>query len=454
VIPLLAIVLGLRANIALAWLAALVGIALLANPRACYFFFLASVSFYYLPIQMGLFAVNPSDVLLLILALGVLLEFLLRVRTEIWRTPFDILFLGLIAVTYVSMLFAHNLSLCITPAVRILTLFVAFRLTYKLAIEIGVRPILKFYIYQVLVLSLINCWLFLIDGGDRRIFGPAWITFETFSMTALPMAACFMLFASSWSERIRYGIICLVIGIAIFATQSRAPIVAVVLALPVLVIVASGKISSHRRSLSAGRVLILVVPAVCVMALFFAFKETFFAGAFDRIESLLNSIVKAEGTVALRLVLWEGAIKAFLSDPLVGIGIGNYRVIDEVIPEIKAEPVWYYIRGMSPHNVVLQYLAETGIFGALIIIGLAARGLKTSFRAWTPTMSRRDNQVSAAVFVGMFVFFVTIFYMRAWTWGLDSYIMAMLFGLTAAWSSRSEDNAPRRQAPLNQAISE
>jgi hypothetical protein len=33
----------------------------------------------------------------------------------------------------------------------------------------------------------------------------------------------------------------------------------------------------------------------------------------------------------------------------------------------------------------------------------------------------------------MIVFALSIFFMRAWTWAQEGYVMAMLFGMAAAW---------------------
>ncbi|MCP4669494.1 MAG: hypothetical protein GY849_24435 [Deltaproteobacteria bacterium] len=92
----------------------------------------------------------------------------------------------------------------------------------------------------------------------------------------------------------------------------------------------------------------------------------------------------------------------------------------------------FYVKGMSAHNVILHYLAETGLVGALALVVLVWGGLKTSYRNYRERLSRKDTQVTAALFIAMVVFCITILYMRAWTWGQGGYIMALLFGLVAA----------------------
>jgi hypothetical protein len=60
-------------------------------------------------------------------------------------------------------------------------------------------------------------------------------------------------------------------------------------------------------------------------------------------------------------------------------------------------------------------------------------GLKTAYRIFKRKLSLSNTQVSAAVFINMVVFSVTILFMP-WTWGQGGYILALVFGMTAAWN--------------------
>jgi O-antigen ligase len=200
---------------------------------------------------------------------------------------------------------------------------------------------------------------------------------------------------------------------------------------------------------------VIVVVAIAGIALL-SFQESIFLGWLDRIERLGKSIIAPQGTIALRVVLWTAAIKGFMTNPITGIGIGNFKIIDQIIPEVKLVPVWYYIGGLSAHNVVLHYLAETGIVGAISLIALAWTGLKTSFRRFREKQLDPDSQISAALFIAMFIFAFTILYVRAWTWGLDSYVLSMIFGLNAAWQwqrhARPDNKNVSRQLSNNEPV--
>jgi len=66
-------------------------------------------------------------------------------------------------------------------------------------------------------------------------------------------------------------------------------------------------------------------------------------------------------TVWLRISLWKTALIAFWSDPLTGIGPGNYRNVDAIFPFLKFDAARLYVLGLLLAQYLFSYLAETGI---------------------------------------------------------------------------------------------
>lgn len=433
VLPVIALVLIGRPMLALLLLPAPLAVYLCAAPRAAFYLFLITIGFY-LPFMIGTFALWPFDLAMALLCFAIMIDFLLQQRTEIRRTAYDWPFFFLIAATWLSALFAFNHAKAVVPSVRILAIYMAFRAVFSMSAEIGVRRVVQFYLWQVFALSLINLVLFVLAGGRERVFGPAWLAFENFSMTAAPMALAFFIWSRTTRERLRYAIMATIIVLAVAASGSRGTILAIGLAVPILVLAARGK-ASREESVAAKRSAGRIVAIVAVSAILIVVLGTvLFGGFLERVGELGASVSKPQGTVALRLVLWKAALEGFLTSPIVGIGIGNYTSIDQVVPTIKAEPVWYYIRGMSAHNVVLHYLAETGLVGATALLTLAGAGFVQARRQFRVRRNREDSQVSAALYIMMVVFCLSIFFMRAWTWSQEGYVLAIIFGLSAAWS--------------------
>jgi len=364
---------------------------------------------------------------------GAALEFLLKSDGSIEGTSLDLPFLALIAATLLSAVLAYRPAYSVVPLIRIVVIYIAFRMVFKFGREIGVRRILLVYLAMVTVLSLYNFASFAWQGGRMRVFGPGMLIYETMAMTALPIALAFMLWSARTREQVRYGLAAMLIAGGIVATQARGPLLTVVIATPVLLwfTLRKARKENNRRAL---RSVLMVGVGVLVVAVAVASLSTnLLTDAWARYQEFVASADNPEGTVALRLVLWKTAFRTFLDHPVFGIGIGNFRIVHELYPELHIVPLYRWVKGMSAHNVLLHYLAETGLVGALSLLALTFAGLRAGYRVFKARLSGADTQVSVALFISMFVFAITILYMRAWTWGEGGYIMALLFGLTAAW---------------------
>jgi O-Antigen ligase len=70
---------------------------------------------------------------------------------------------------------------------------------------------------------------------------------------------------------------------------------------------------------------------------------------------------------------WQAAINAFASEPVTGIGSGNYSLYWNVHPE-KALPV------LNAHSLYLETLAELGVLGLLFVLGFFAAAAVDGWR--------------------------------------------------------------------------
>lgn len=437
-LPMILLVLIDKPMFALAIPLAVIVAFLLLNPRLTFWLLLISL-FVYAPQRIGAtFAVHPFDLIMGLLFAGIVLEYLLKFKQGLKFSPFDTPFIILLLATIISLVFAYDISYAVVPCIRIFVIYLAFRAVYTYGQIIGVRKIINVYLWLVALHGAYNISLFIWQGGHERVFGPAHLGYETFSMTALPMAAAFMLWAQSTKQRVLYGSLAIMIGLGIVATQARGPMLAVAIAIPLLIFFAARK-SRKESGRSSSHVLKLIfIPAVALISLVFLFKDTLFVGLLNRYDEIIISLTNPRGTIALRLILWETAIRTFLDNPITGIGIGNFRLVHHIYPDLKLMPLHWWIFGMSAHNVLLHYLAETGIVGFLALVTLSWKGLRHSYRGFMQKLSYPDNQVAASLFIAMVVFCVTILFMRAWTWGQGGYVMALLFGLLAAMRETRE----------------
>jgi O-antigen ligase len=77
-----------------------------------------------------------------------------------------------------------------------------------------------------------------------------------------------------------------------------------------------------------------------------------------------------------RMAMWQAGGNMFLSDPWLGVGIGNYNAR---YSDFNA-PFWPVSRGHA-HNYYIQAAAETGIFGLAAYLLLLGGGLVMALRS-------------------------------------------------------------------------
>ncbi len=69
----------------------------------------------------------------------------------------------------------------------------------------------------------------------------------------------------------------------------------------------------------------------------------------------ISSFMLDDGSSLGRLQIWRGSWEIFLSNPLLGVGLGDYpRAV---------EPLAVYRTPITSHNLYLDIMSETGIFG-------------------------------------------------------------------------------------------
>jgi O-antigen ligase len=422
-----------RATVAVAALALALLAILVMTPRLSFYLFILSMCVWMPQRLTATFAVHPFDIMLAVVFAGIALEFLLKSDGQVRSATFDLPFLVLIAATLLSAVLAFRPAYSVVPLVRISVIYLAFRVVFKFACEIGVRRILTYYLAVVTALSAYNLLVFVLQGGRLRVFGPGLLIYETLVMTALPMALAFLLWSSRLREQLIWGLAGFLMAGGIVATQARGPLLTVIIGALALCWFTFHKARRENCRRALRTTLLLVVGMIVVAVVIVSLSAGLLTDTWARYEEFVASAEQPEGTVALRLVLWKTAWSTFLDHPILGIGIGNFRIVHELYPELHIVPLYRWVKGMSAHNVLLHYLAETGLVGTLALLARAFAGLRAGYRTFRARLSAADTQVSVALFVAMVIFAITLLYMRAWTWGEGGYIMALLFGLTAAW---------------------
>jgi O-antigen ligase len=430
-----------RPLMALVYLAVPAIFVLLTMPRLAFLIFIV-VNFIYYPIMMKGFAIHPGDICGLVFIASMIISWLLRGDSIIDRTRLDYPFLALIAATFISGIFAYKSDLSIVPVGRIIIIFFAYRAFYALSDKYDAQKMIRIYVYALTAFSLYNVVSFLFLGGVYRIFGFSGIAYETLSMIGTPLNLVYAVWAETKKKQFLFTVFLAVNLLAAVATMSRGLLITLIIAGVVVLFISYFRAKKLTRNSTVGYIKGLILVMVPLGALAMVTWGIFVPVA-ERFQEI--SLGRPIGTILLRLSLWKAAIQGFLTSPLTGIGIGNFRMIDTILPHLKFDPVRYYITGMSFHNVFLQYLCETGIIGAAAFLWLISRSFFSSNRILHRTVLDDDQIVPMAAFTGAFIIFITTFYMRAWTWGQEGFVFAFCLSLVA----REYGRIKRRNAGSN-----
>ncbi|MDD5589558.1 MAG: O-antigen ligase family protein [Candidatus Portnoybacteria bacterium] len=108
------------------------------------------------------------------------------------------------------------------------------------------------------------------------------------------------------------------------------------------------------------------------------------------LERFFSSFFLSEGSSISRLEIWRNSWQVFISNPILGVGLGNY-------PRY-ADPLASYRTPITSHNLYLDLLVETGILGFFAWFLLLAG----SFYQLLKFIRSRKSEHSSFLAIGLF----------------------------------------------------
>jgi len=118
---------------------------------------------------------------------------------------------------------------------------------------------------------------------------------------------------------------------------------------------------------------------------------------------ILPSIEYGTDTIELRYNLWEAGLRMWADHPLRGVGIGQFGRNLRFYGEDLLNP-YYLTVGLGTHNMYIKVLAETGIVGLAIFVGLLGMALRS---LWQATRSP-DPSTSSLAWAWLIVFVIVL----------------------------------------------
>lgn len=118
----------------------------------------------------------------------------------------------------------------------------------------------------------------------------------------------------------------------------------------------------------------------------------------ETMNSRLPDRVLDINTILFRFEVWKKTIQMICDNTLVGIGAGNFKTVEELYTsQAERNVLGKEVLARQPHNTLLSYIVEYGVFGALAYFWLLAAFLRMCF-ALVRFGSRRCNYEVAPAF--------------------------------------------------------
>ncbi|MBS9768827.1 MAG: RICIN domain-containing protein [Flavobacteriaceae bacterium] len=164
------------------------------------------------------------------------------------------------------------------------------------------------------------------------------------------------------------GLVALMISVlAIFFLTTRAFLVGIILLVVLLLIYFLTKIKrvGSKTLLKVGVVLFF---ALILLGVFYKYQNKIYSqrGKRHTIEQRLKSIQNTK-TYKKRLKAWEYSLKLIKQDPILGVGLGNWKLrVLEYENREKSDYIYQY----KVHNDFLEITSEVGIFGGIFFVSI------------------------------------------------------------------------------------
>jgi O-antigen ligase/tetratricopeptide (TPR) repeat protein len=163
--------------------------------------------------------------------------------------------------------------------------------------------------------------------------------------------------------------------LVVFLTATRGSILALVISGLVALTYLAFKGEKKQLQIRARQGL-----AVCVVlfGLFFSFREQLADSSLEPIRRIASISVE-DSTVSSRLFVWRGIFSESLKKPLLGYGAENISILfDRVYDPDRIIEQWFD----RSHNVYVDYIAQYGVVGLILYVGMISSLLVLGFRLW------------------------------------------------------------------------
>ena len=309
---------------------------------------------------------------------------------------------------------------------------------YSMVAAIRTYDNLRKVVAVYLTLVCVNALHVIIQSlaGEWRPFGFAGIVFVDYvGLGICVVAAMSLVFVGK--KRILPLLLMTLFVVSLLLTQTRS----VWLATAITLVILGGYVVFRPQVVGLSRKLLITVIVVGSLGL--VGIGTFVISMNPRVQQRVTQLTGeprygfdewggVENSVFTRLLIWDTALNAFFSHPIVGIGVYGFPFSSQHYSKMPKLLYDRYVKGLSPHQTHLAVITETGIIGALGFGTFLVTALVNAFRAIRRATSRRGKEYSFFSAIAIVYCSVSMLFTDAWLWGQGIVLLGLVIGLVMA----------------------
>ncbi|HSW56698.1 MAG TPA: O-antigen ligase family protein [Ignavibacteriaceae bacterium] len=296
---------------------------------------------------------------------------------------------------------------------------------------------IRYFLILFLTVSILNglyvIFIALLTGN--RVFGFSGIMYVDYVGYSIIISFLYLMINKSRRLLILFAFS--TFSLALIFTQTRS--IWLVTGVTLLLIFIHLFIKNKRYNISRLKISLAFVFVVATILVFTFIIRDVNKGYFERVE-----IKKMEQTddpmrqtlqinsLVTRYFIWSIAWDAFISSPIIGVGIYGFPFISEKYSTL--DPFLYetFVEELTPHETFLAILTESGIFG---FIGFM---LFLTTTIWYSIKNYRNSKSDQELFYSEIILWLTVYTFfsmiitDAWLWGHGIILWGFLLGMSIA----------------------
>ena len=370
------------------------------------------IGFYIIEKPIG---IRIVDVIISVSVITYILHKAFRGDLSIMKTSLNKpIIIFLIGIT-ISLFGAPQIGNGVINLLRHLELFAIFYIITDITFLEGktiIRKMLYYYVYIAMGASAVAITILYSLGGGRA-FGVTGTPLSDLIVSALIISISQIFLRHSFKKWTLFSIITFILFVQIILTQTRGAWLSLIISFLFLVLLVR---MASTKYVFINTVWILSILGIAIATSLSIFNDAFI-GIVHRVENLQSMNI---GTLHYRMILWDAGINAFLSHFVNGIGLGHFPILSGDYSSIGNSTFFIdNIKGLSTHNIILSYLAETGIIGTFCLLLLFMKIIQVGHSIYESSENREDYQLSIPLYCILFYVCISSFYAGAWFWSIS-----------------------------------